>query len=180
MARDVKHYLELLGEALTQLPGVFSTPQWGGRAYKLPGPNGNTRKPKLLAFVDITKEGDAVHVSFKLDKERARTLTNKYTWLGPHGFRTLAPSGWVTAQVSTKREINALLKLLTESHNLYSPTPGNGEPRENTEPTPPDCGGRGGRGGRGGSSETARHIDRVMSEARTNGWQPPDAEMFAD
>ena len=77
---------ELLGEIdriLSDLPDVFSTAQWGGRAYKLPNPNGDRSKPKLLAFVVVARDGDAVSVGFKLDRQRAPNVIEQYKWVAP-------------------------------------------------------------------------------------------------
>ena len=44
----VEAILESLAAALNAMPDVFSTPQWGGRAYKLPGPGSRgTKKPVI-------------------------------------------------------------------------------------------------------------------------------------
>jgi len=108
-----------IASALNAMPGVFSSVQWGGRAYKLPGPNGSTRKPKLLAHICLTKTGDALSVDFKLDRDRAKKVVAAHDWIEPHHFRTLAPSGWVSATVKTKTQAKTLVKLLTESRALY-------------------------------------------------------------
>ena len=50
MAAKGTMLLAEVAKVLNALPGVFSTPQWGGRAYKLPR-GGNSGKPKLLAHV---------------------------------------------------------------------------------------------------------------------------------
>jgi hypothetical protein len=156
----------LLGEVNTiaaALPGVFSTAQWGGRAYKLPGPGGDRRRPKLVAFVSPTKDGRAVGVSFKLPPQRAADVIERHAWIEPHSFRTMAPTGWVSAAVSNRRQLKPLARLLDESRSLY--------PAQELQ----DSG--------GGQTETAitraatdliaRRIDRVMKEAKAEGWSPP-------
>jgi hypothetical protein len=74
MNRKITEIQDLIAAALNALPGVFSTVQWGGRAYKV-GP----RKPKafkLLAHVYLTRDEDAVCVDFKLPKQRAASVVN--------------------------------------------------------------------------------------------------------
>ena len=151
-----------LNDALLALPGVFSTAQWGGRAYKLPRGGSASAKPKLLAFMLLADEGEAVSVSFKLPPERAAALVERHAWLAPHSFRTLAPSGWVSATITNKRTAGPLLHLVTESRSLY--------PTEIIEPisTPAKT----------GSDPVARHIDVVMREAVESGWTPPGSEAF--
>ncbi len=145
---------------LNGLGGVFSTPQWGGRAYKLPGPGGSRSKPKLLAHVTTSREGDAVTASFKLEKARAVEVVERYRWIEPHSFRTLAPAGWVTARVTTRRQVTTLAKLLPESRALYGAA----------EPEP----------GRTGTADpVVGRIDRVMRAARAEGWSPPADDDFA-
>ena len=141
--------------ALAALRGVFSTPQWGGRAWKLPGPGGNRKKPKLVAFVAPAGEGGAVAVSFKLARSRAQEVVKRHKWVSPHSFRTLAPSGWVTAEVSTKRQATALKKLLAESRALH----GDAEAPTEAPRT-------------GGADPLARRLDDVMAQARKRGWTP--------
>ncbi len=148
--------LGLLGEigaVLNGLPGVFSTVQWGGRAYKVPGPSGRS-KAKLLAFVSTDGTGADVFVSFKLKPPRAREVVDRHDWIEPHSFRTLAPSGWLTARVRTRRQLAILTDLLHESRALYAPA-------AETEPKPTR------------HDDAARHIDQVMTNLRVSGWSPP-------
>ena len=155
---------EQLSAILNALPGVFSTPQWGGRAYKVPAKAGSRSKPKLLAFVSLPDSQDAVQVSFKLAPDRAGTMVQRHQWIAPHPFRTLAPAGWVTARVSTKRGLTTLANLLKESCLLYGSVE-----RTVVVPTrslPVD----------GRSDPIARHIDRVMRELRSEGWSPPQPD----
>jgi hypothetical protein len=170
----------LLGEINTiaaALPGVFSAAQWGGRAYKLPGPGGRRNRPKLLAFVSPARDGRAVGVSFKLPPQRAADVIERHAWIEPHSFRTMAPSGWVSAAVSNKRQLKPLARLLEESRSLYPPP----EPPESEQAATT-------RGVGGGQTETtvtraatdlvARRIDRVMKEAKAEGWSPPAPDDF--
>lgn len=157
MGKRTQALLETLGGFLSGLPAVFSTPQWGGRAYKVD----RQGKSKLLAFVALTDDRDAVTVSFKLDRKDADAARDRYDWIEPHSFRTLAPSGWLTATVRTKRNASTLMRLLTDSHTLH-----NGLAAEATEPEPR----------RSAGDATARRIDRVMGELGTEGWSPPDTE----
>ncbi|MCH8153503.1 MAG: MmcQ/YjbR family DNA-binding protein [Planctomycetes bacterium] len=158
---------EQLSAILNALPGVFSTPQWGGRAYKVPAKAGSRSKPKLLAFVTLPDSQDAVQVSFKLAPDRAAAMVQRHEWIAPHPFRTLAPAGWITARVSTKRRLTTLANLLKESCLLYTSVE-----RAAAAPThsrPVD----------GRSDLIARHIDRVMRELRSEGWSPPSDDEFA-
>ena len=129
-----------------------------GRAPKLPGPGGSRNSPKLLAVVHPSKTAGAVEVSFKLEQQRAKAIISQYDWIVPHSFRTLAPSGWVTAHVSTKRQLTALTRLLKESHALHPTT------AKRTD---------GPARSRASSTVAARRIDRVMSELQARGWSPP-------
>ncbi len=158
MPRRAAGILDELSSSLNALSGVFSTPQWGGRAYKLPGPGGSRNRPKLLAVVHPSKTAGAVEVSFKLEQQRAKAIISQYDWIVPHSFRTLAPSGWVTARVSTKRQLTALTRLLKESHALHPTT------AKRTD---------GPARSRASSTVAARRIDRVMSELQARGWSPP-------
>ncbi len=160
MATRIKDLLASVSSILNELGGVFSAPQWGGRAYKLPGRGGSRSKPKLLAFVGTSREADAVTVMFKLEKARAAEVVERYRWIEPHSFRTLAPAGWVTARVTTRRQVTTLAKLLPESRALY----GAAEPEpawsRNADPV-------------------VGRIDRVMRAARAEGWSPPADDDFA-
>ncbi len=157
MNERISHILEEISRGVSRLDGVFSTPQWGGRAYKLPGRGGNRKKPKLVAFVSVNDNDDAITVSFKLMPSRAEEVIEKYGWIEPHGFRTLAPSGWVTACVSTKRQLKPLLRLIEESRAQY---PVQEEPTAVIEVK------------RGVGSQIARHIDGVMKDIGADGWKP--------
>ncbi len=142
-----------IGAVLNGLPGVFSTVQWGGRAYKVPGPSGRS-KARLLAFVSTDDDGPDAFISFKLKPPRARELVDRHDWIEPHSFRTLAPAGWLTARVRTNRQLAIIADLLRESRTLYAPA-------AETEPKPSR------------HDDAARRIDQVMSNLRASGWSPP-------
>lgn len=166
MNKRIGAILEDLAVILSGLSGVFSTPQWGGRAYKLPGPNGNLKKPKLLAHVGITKDQSSIYVAFKLSQQRSIEVVEKYDWLEPHSFRTLAPAGWVTANVTNKRQIATLKKLLIESRDLYPRVEVEIKTVKNRASEKDDG--------------TSRQIDRVMGALAAEGWQPMDDDGFDD
>ena len=166
-SQRISAILHDVGSILNDLPGVFSTPQWGGRAFKLPGPGGNRKKPKLVAHVYLTNDEKAVGIAFKLPKERAAALVEQHDWIEPHSFRTLAPSGWIVAHVTQKRQINMLSKLLIESREQYPKTE---EPTDEAQSRETATG--------SSSGPVARHIDRVMREAKLEGWSPHQADAF--
>jgi len=160
----------LLGEVntiLAALPGVFSAAQWGGRAYKLPGPNGARNRPKLLAFVSPSRDGRTVGVSFKLPPARAAEIIDRHDWIDPHSFRTMAPSGWVSAAISTKRQLRPLARLLEESRRLHPSATDDAGATETTV-------------NRAAASIVTRRIDRVMREAKAEGWAPRADDAFDD
>lgn len=163
MNERVQAILRDLSRRLNSLPGVFSTPQWGGRAYKVPGPNGNPKKPKLVAFVALNKARDAIGVQFKLTRSRAEQVVDDYDWISPHSFRTLAPAGWVSAKVTGKRQLTVLAKLLAESRALYPTVP-------KTQANPKEQ--------RAGSDAISRRIDQVMHEMKAEGWHPRGDDDF--
>jgi predicted DNA-binding protein (MmcQ/YjbR family) len=150
MAARTQMLLAELAELLSGLPGVFSTPQWGGRAYKVP--RRGSGKPKLLAHVTPVEDEDAVTVSFKLPPPEAADNVERHDWIAPHSFRTLAPSGWLTARVRTKKQLTTLRKLLKESHALHGVT-------ATTSETPP-------------AGDDRARIDNVLREATNEGWTP--------
>jgi predicted DNA-binding protein (MmcQ/YjbR family) len=145
-----------LAAVLNGLPAVFSTPQWGGRAYKVR--RGASGKPKLLAFVAPDETADGVTVSFKLKPPEAQEQTERYDWIAPHSFRTLAPSGWLTARVRTKRQLAVLRKLLEASHDLQHP------PGARSADAAPAT--------RQKRDAAAARIDQVLREAADEGWTP--------
>ena len=163
MNKRIQAILDDLSGRLNALPGVFSTSQWGGRAYKVPGPNGNPNKPKLVAFVALNDARDAIGVQFKLTKKRAGQTIDDHDWIKPHSFRTLAPAGWVSAKVTGKRQLNVLAKLLAESRALY---PAVEEPMAAIDDRTT------------GSDVVSKRIDHVMREMRAEGWHPPNDDEF--
>ncbi len=81
------------------------------------GPLGKSRaKGKIVAFMAFDEAGTAVQVSFKIPPTDARSACERYDWIEPHSFRTLAPSGWVTATVATRRQVGTLTRFLKQSH----------------------------------------------------------------
>lgn len=170
MSKRIAGIQESIAKALNALPEVFSTVQWGGRAYKLPGPNGNRKKPRLLAHVWLSDDGGHVGLSFKLAKNRAREVVDQFDWIQPHSFRTLAPSGWITAEVSAKPQARTVIVLLEECHAGMIPS----KKVEHSAATS-------GRGRPAGtSSEDARRIDTVLRQKRADGWTPAAADSFDD
>lgn len=95
-------------------------------------------------------------VSFKLEKQRAADVVERHAWIEPHSFRTLAPSGWVTAVLTTKRQAKTIEKLLAEARSLLPAT-------EPEDAPPPSSHGT-------ASDPVARRIDRVMRDAVADGW----------
>jgi predicted DNA-binding protein (MmcQ/YjbR family) len=150
MAARATTLLAEVAKVLNGLPGVFSTPQWGGRAYKVPA--GSSGKPKLLAHVTPVEDEGGVTVSFKLPPAAAADQTERHNWIAPHSFRTLAPSGWVTAHVRTRRQLATLRKLLVESHALH---------RTKAPPVKDP-----------GAAPDAARIDQVLRDAAPDGWTP--------
>ena len=164
MSTRIAEIQQSIANALNALPGVFSTVQWGGRAYKLPGPNGNRKKPRLLAHVCLNKPGDAICVDFKLDRERARDVVDQFDWIEPHSFRTLAPSGWISAEVRSMAQCKVIAKLLVECRAQF---PVNDPPATATRRGKPEM------------DTVARRIDQVLRQKRADGWSPADADDFA-
>ncbi len=157
MARRPQGLLDDLAAVLNDLPSVFSTAQWGGRAYKV----GQPKKPKVLAHVCLSSSGDAVTVSFKLTPTRASDVLQQHEWIAPHSFRTLAPAGWLTATITMKRQVAAVGRLLTESHGLYK------IPDQTAGRKPAQTPGRAALT----RNEAANRIDQVMGDLK--GWKPP-------
>ncbi|MHC4082239.1 MAG: MmcQ/YjbR family DNA-binding protein [Planctomycetota bacterium] len=154
MAARTQMLLTGLSTLLNGLPGVFSTPQWGGRAYKVP--RRGSGKPKLLAHVTPVDDEAAVTVSFKLPPAEAVEQVERHDWIAPHSFRTLAPSGWLTARVSTKRQLASLSKLLEKSHGLHHTAGATSAGAEAAPGAPPEV----------------NRIDQVLGEAASEGWSP--------
>ncbi len=153
--------LDTLAAVLNGMDGVFSTPQWGGRAYKVAsrtGPLGKSRaKGKIVAFMAFDEAGTAVQVSFKIPPADAQDACDRYDWIEPHSFRTLAPSGWVTATVATRRQVGTLTRFLKQSHAMHGVrTATSADPAGSNRPADLDAG----------------HIDRVMNKVHDDGWSP--------
>ena len=155
MARRPQGLLDDLAAVLNDLPGVFSTAQWGGRAYKV----GQPKKPKVLAHLCLSSSGDAVTVSFKLTPTRASDVLERHEWIAPHSFRTLAPAGWLTATITMKRQVGTVGRLLAESHGLYKVPDRTVDQPDGETPV------------RRIGNEAASRIDQVMGDVK--GWKPP-------
>jgi len=110
--------LAAIDRAITPLPGVFSTPQWGGRAYKVPGPGNSRKRPKLLAFLEQPRDRKTVIVSFKLPKPLAAAAIRRHAWIKRNSFGALGRSGWVEAHITAARHVSALAPLIRESRAL--------------------------------------------------------------
>ncbi|MHC5114235.1 MAG: MmcQ/YjbR family DNA-binding protein [Planctomycetota bacterium] len=163
MNERIGRLLDGLNGGLEGLPGVYSTAQWGGRAYKV----GDPKKPKLVAHVVVADSGTAISVGFKLPKERAEDVVDRYEWIEPSSFGSLGRSGWVSARLTRQRDLCVLEKLLAESRSLHPVS--RVEPE--AAPKPPRRHGSG--------SGVARRIDQVMTHDRPDGWVP-DAGGFDD
>jgi hypothetical protein len=161
---QVNELLGQIGKVLNGLPDVFSTAQWGGRAYKLPGPNGSLKRPKLLAFVDVAKSGDAVSVVFKLPPDAAQEAIGRFDWIGPFKFGALEKTGWIDATVSDGRQVRTLKRLLKVCHAMF--------PRAER---PSGDRSRAADDSSAAANPVVRRIDRVMTQARAEGWTPPAA-----
>lgn len=149
--------LESIAEIFAEIPDVFSTPQWGGRVYKIPGPNGNRKKPKMIAHVVLTKDKDAVEVGFKLSVPAAAAACEKYAWIEPSTFGSFGKNGWVGATLTQKRQVRSLKPLLIASRDLHPKQPV-------IDDAPPKKRSQGGT--------AARRVDQVMDEAAAEGWAP--------
>jgi hypothetical protein len=149
-----------IGRVLNAMPDVFSTPQWGGRAYKLPGRGGRTKKPVLLAHVCPEPNLKAASVSFKLPKPDAKKSVRDHEWITPHSFRTLAPSGWVTAIVKTKSQLRTLRQLLLVSRSMH---PRYETLAEGLQEGPPE-------------TATASRVESTLRQLADTGWRPRDED----
>src|SRR6185295_20087643 len=99
----------------------------------------------------VNKAGDAVGVDFKLERKRAREVVDQFDWIEPHSFRTLAPSGWISAEVRTKAQCKVMAKLLAECRAQF--------PIERPGETPA-------RRGKPDMDPVARRIDAVLRQKR--------------
>jgi hypothetical protein len=167
MNKSLFQIQESLAKALNALPGVFSTVQWGGRAYKLPGPGSRgMKKPVLLTHVCLNKAEDAVCLGFRLEKTRARAVVRKHNWIKPHSFSTLSKTGWVETQVRTKAQCKVIIELLRESRTLH-PMPEVAAPaRDSTTAR------RGKRASSASADGVAQRLDVVLRQKREEGWRP--------
>jgi hypothetical protein len=196
--------LAAIDRAITPLPGVFSTPQWGGRAYKVPGPGNSKKRPKLLAFIEQPRDRKAVIVSFKLPKPRAAAAIRQHAWIKRNSFGSLGRSGWVEAHITAARHITTLAPLIRESRTLLPTFANDAEPRTtrdtrpahdarqrandskrradgppSSSPSPSKGEGREGvaaanQPGAPHADPLARHIARVLEAAKAGGWSPVD------
>ena len=163
MNARIKEIQEKISSALNKLPDVFSTVQWGGRAYKVQLPAPGRRNFKLLAHLWVSDEEDAVGIAFKLERKRAQDVVEQFDWIEPHSFRTLAPAGWVTARVTTKSQCAALIKLLGESRTQY---PVNSDKPMRRGKRRPEV------------DVVSRRIEVVVREKMRAGWSPNQDDDF--
>lgn len=162
MSKKITEIQGIVSRALNELPQVFSTVQWGGRAYKV----GSARKFKLLAHTWISRQGDALHIDLKLQKKRAADVVKRFAWINRHSFRTLGSSGWITCEIRTKTQAKAVIPLLSESHAMY---PINSEEKQMRS--------------RERDSEVeivVRTMDAVLSRKKAEGWRPIHDDGFDD
>lgn len=165
MNRTITEIHEALSRALNAMPDVFSTVQWGGRAYKLPGPGSRgKKKPVLLTHVCISKAGDAVCLGFRLEKSRARAVIKQHDWIKVNSFGSLGRSGWVEMAISTKSQCKVTIALLRESRALH--------PMPEESPTPLTRARRGKRASVVSDSAELKRIDAVLGRKRDEGWRP--------
>lgn len=170
MNKSTSQIQAALAAALGAMPDVFSAVQWGGRAYKLPGPGSRgKRKPLLLAHVWLEKDESGIGVAFKLPPARAQAMVRTHVWIAPHSFRTLAPSGWVTASIRTKAQCKTLIELLRESRALHPIADAT-----STESNPTAR--RGNRDADGQGDATIRRIDAILNQRKEEGWRVRDDE----
>ena len=168
MNRTIAEIQKSLAKALNAMPGVFSTVQWGGRAYKLPGPGSRgMKKPALLTHVCLNKAEDAVCLGFRLEKTRGRAVMRQHSWIKPNSFGSLKNTGWVETEIRTKAECKVIIALLRESRSLH-PIPETALPAEKPKTAR--------RGKRAADAEddsgNARRIDAVLRRKRDEGWRP--------
>ena len=165
MNKAISQIQEALSKALNTMPGVFSTVQWGGRAYKLPGPGTRGKKKAvLLTHVCLNKAGDAVCLGFRLEKRRAKAVIKQYEWVKVNSFGSLGKSGWVEMAITTKAQCKVTTALLRESRALHAMP--EETPKERT---------RSRRGKRTKDAErnvVARRLESVLRNKREEGWRP--------
>jgi hypothetical protein len=161
--RKIAQLQETIAAALNAMPGVFSTVQWGGRAYKV----GTPKKFKLLTHICLVVDERAVGLGFKLKKDRAAKVVDEFDWITPHSFRTLASSGWLEARVWTKSQAKVIVELLNESRELYPAVESQEKPARNRR--------------RSSSAEgeiVVQRLDAVIAAKRSEGWRPAQADEF--
>jgi len=169
-----------LAAALNALPGVFSTVQWGGRAYKLPGPGSRGRKkPVLLTHVCLAPERDAVCLGFRLEKGRARAVLRQYAWLKPHSFGTLKKCGWIETEVRTKAQCRVVAGLLRESRTLH-PMPTAEDLGKSATAPKAQRSRRRHKVADAATDPAALRIEAVLRRKRDEGWAPVPAAAFED
>ena len=174
MNRTIAEIQKSLAKALNAMPGVFSTVQWGGRAYKLPGPGSRgMKKPVLLTHVCLNKAEDAVCLGFRLEKPRARAVTRQHPWIKPNSFGTLKNTGWVETEIRTKADCKVIIALLRESRTLH-PIP------EPAKATKAKASRSRGRKPDAVDDADARRIDSVLQRKRAEGWRPAQRDAFDD
>ena len=115
--------IAMVHRALTAMEQVTTNQQWGGRIYKLgehrEAADRRRRSGKLLAFCYVDDDRTVLFVDFKLAPQHRGEL-NECDFLFPHDFKTLARSGWVTAQLSNQRDARRCLKLLRATHRILT------------------------------------------------------------
>ena len=167
----VEAILESLAAALNAMPDVFSTPQWGGRAYKLPGPGSRgTKKPVLLTHVSIPKERDSVRLGFRLDVPHAKTVVKQHKFIKPSTFGTLGKCGWLETALKTNAQCRIVIGLLKESRALH-PVSDAAAVKVESKPA------RNSKRGAVASGEddgVAKRLDAVLRRKREEGWSPQD------
>ena len=115
--------LNELNEYLLAFKQVFSSIQWGGKAYKLPDIKGNKSKPKLFVFTQIDEKNNALIADFKLPLEVAANAVEKHAHLTPSPFSNWAKTGWVSARFTTTRQLTSTKPLFKISYdNLPKPS----------------------------------------------------------
>jgi hypothetical protein len=167
MPRSSEHLLGELHDLIMALPDVFSAVQWGGRAYKLPRPDGSTKKPRLLAFVTLKEQEGSIHVGFKLPLDKAAEAVDRYAWLEPSTFGSHGKSGWVDANITQKRQLKPLGKLIAACRETFVVAP----PAERSQGDTPAA---------SVTTSDAGRIDRLLDSIRADGWSPPEDDDFAD
>lgn len=167
----VEEILESLANALNALPDVFSTVQWGGRAYKLPGPGSRGRKkPVLLTHISISKNRDAVHMGFRLDVPRAKAVVKQHKFIKPSTFGTLGKSGWLEMALTTKAQCKIVIGLLKESRALH-PVSDAATVKVESKPARNR---KHGAAAVGEDDGVAKRLDAVLRRKREEGWTPQD------